>query len=163
MYCEGGDAVWFDLFTSGTQIKVTTKYCPVGEAICGIRTQIEPMIAGDNTGLNNVDFYCCKSYFKLYNFATKLVLDSDINGRVFTFNATDSSNQRWELIKHDGKYFSLKNLQTGLVLDSNGIGQVYTLSYNGGDYQKWFKNDRNRIVNKATNRILESNSQGLDK
>ncbi|CAF0709218.1 unnamed protein product [Brachionus calyciflorus] len=160
MYCESGDTVWYDLRYFGKDLKETQKYCPEGEAICGIRTQIEPKINGDNTALNNVDFYCCKNYYKLFNIATKRVLDSDFYGQVYTLDNNDSPHQRWELIKRDDKYFSLKNQATGLVLDSNTVGNVYTLKDNGGDYQKWFKDDKERIVNKATNRALDSNYVG---
>ncbi|RNA41172.1 vitelline membrane outer layer 1 -like protein [Brachionus plicatilis] len=71
MYCEGKGSVWFNLQYFGTKIKETKKYCPDGQAICGIRTQIEPKVKGDNTALNNVDFYCCKNFYKLFNIATK--------------------------------------------------------------------------------------------
>ncbi|CAF0964033.1 unnamed protein product, partial [Brachionus calyciflorus] len=144
----------------GRNRKETKKYCPDGQAICGIRTQIEPKVSGDNTALNNVDFYCCKNYYKLFNVATTKALDSDYNGRVYTLDNNDSLHQRWELIKRDDIYFSFKNAQTGLILDSNTVGNVYAISDNGSDYQKWFKDDKNRIVNKATKRALDSNSQG---
>ncbi|CAF0709224.1 unnamed protein product [Brachionus calyciflorus] len=160
MYCESGDWVWYDLQYFGKDLKETVKNCPEGEAICGIRTQIEPKINGDNTALNNVDFYCCKNYYKLYNTATAKGLYSDFAGNVYTMDKNDSPHQRWELIKHDDKYFSLKNLATGFVLDSNNNGNVYALSANSGDYQKWFKDDKTRIINKATNRALDSNFAG---
>ncbi|RMZ93471.1 vitelline membrane outer layer 1-like [Brachionus plicatilis] len=160
MFCEGGDQVWFNIQYFGKNLKETRKNCPDEQAICGIRTQIEPKINGDDTALNNVDFYCCKNYYKFFNIATKRVLDSDFNKKVYTLDNNDSPHQRWEIIEHDQKYFSLKNAKTGLILDSNHNGNVYTNPNYGNDYQKWFFDDKNRVVNKATNRALDSNFEG---
>ncbi|RMZ96911.1 vitelline membrane outer layer 1-like [Brachionus plicatilis] len=160
MNCESGDKVFFSTYASVMERKYTEKFCPDGEAICGIRTQIEPKISGDDTALNNVDFYCCKNYYKLFNIATKRVLDSDFSGKVYTLDTNDSPHQRWQLIRRDDKYFSLKNVKTGLILDSNHNGNVYAYPDYGNDHQKWFKDDKERIVNKATNRALDSDFSG---
>ncbi|CAF0786600.1 unnamed protein product [Brachionus calyciflorus] len=160
IYCESEDILWYSVDYFGKNVEATERYCPEGQAICGIRTQIEPKIDGDNTALNNVDIYCCKNYYKLFNVATLRALDSNSNGKVYTSERNDSPNQRWELIKHDEKFFSLKNRQTGLFLDSSTVGNVYARSSTNGDHQKWFKDGRQRIVNKATNRALDSNFAG---
>uniref|UniRef100_A0A8C3NY46 VMO1 protein n=1 Tax=Cyanoderma ruficeps TaxID=181631 RepID=A0A8C3NY46_9PASS len=34
--------------------------CPPGAGVCGLRTRLEPpQRGGDDTGLNDVDLYCC--------------------------------------------------------------------------------------------------------
>ncbi|CAF0705335.1 unnamed protein product, partial [Brachionus calyciflorus] len=160
MYCEDGDYITYDMKLSTFDLKYDAKTCPEDHAICGIRTQIQPDINGDDTALNNVDFYCCKNYYKLYNIQTSRALDSDFNGKVYTLNKNDSPHQRWEIIRRkddNGQYyFIVKNQATGLVLDSDLAGNVYAIALNSGDFQKWFVDSKNRIINKATNRALDS-------
>lgn len=59
MFCEDGTSL-VPLLEGNKGTWGQVKYCRNGQFICGIQCQIEPdQGTGDDTGLNNVKFFCC--------------------------------------------------------------------------------------------------------
>ena len=66
------------------------------------------------------------------------MLDSSINGNVYTNDLNGGPYQQWKLQPSDVDGYSyIVDVATGRYLDSNTSKNVYTSEFNGGPYQKW--------------------------
>ena len=98
------------------------------------------------------------SQIHLINRATKLYLDSNSTGIVYTHNGNGENSQKWNIVNKNGIYFNLQDVATSKFLQASGNG-VITSTANGNDNQKWYFSGTN-IINKANGRYLDSNSLG---
>ena len=55
---QWGTLPWSVFEDSGTPSE-WSRSCGAGRAICGLRTRMHQVIVDDETGLNDVVFYCC--------------------------------------------------------------------------------------------------------
>ena len=95
---------------------------------------------------------------KFTNQATARCLDSNGNGNVYTLACNTGQYQNWVLVKYLDGYYTIMNRATGLFLTDSG-SSVLTRARDGTTSQDW-KINGVQILNRATNKALDSNANG---
>ena len=95
---------------------------------------------------------------KFTNQATSRCLDSNGNGAVYTLTCNRGQYQNWVLVKYLDGYFTIMNRATGLFLTGSG-SSVLARARDGTTSQDW-KINGVQVVNRFTNKVLDSNSAG---
>ena len=133
----------------------------------------EPKLVMQNDGnlvlfnRNNQPFWASKSFEitrKFTNQATKKCLSSNSNGAVSTSTCNSAQNQNWVVAKYSDGFSKIKNKASGLYLanflyDSGSF--VSTRAINDATKNQDWIIIGSQVLNRATNRSLESNSEGM--
>jgi hypothetical protein len=97
---------------------------------------------------------------------TGLMLDSNLEKKVYLLAANGGAFQKWVLEAGPDGYFFLRNLATGHYLDSTPMGEsIYTHEKNLGIYQQWkvvpHREGSSGLIVRATSDRLAATAQGV--
>ena len=76
-------------------------------------------------------------YYRIVQDFTKLVLEGNARGDVYTRQWNGSDNQKWSIDNVGDDYCCIVHKATGRVLDACFSGRVHNIYWNGAHCQQW--------------------------
>ena len=108
-------------------------------------------------------FKNAKKGFRLQNLQSKLYLDSNKHGNVYTYASNGGDFQVWHYFVQEDGYGLIRNKANGKYLSINEKGTVKTIDYKEFDLTQHWQLDSltgfTYLINRATGLVLDSNRQ----